>query len=211
MLLFALFFAPLFLLFWVSFPRHKPPHLFSAAAALLTGAVSASVRYLLIDGPRFHDFGLPFYGVVLGFEILPPIALPTVVFVLLRQMRVLSARSEADNSGGWTAWLLTALVPYNVIFALSSPDAGTVKALVLLPLLWAGQIVAVHFFVARIAGTGNVLLRVLLTAAAFAVPFLGAAVYGAWFAKDLLWFLGLLLPLAVVCVLAFLPGRGRSE
>jgi hypothetical protein len=196
MILFALLFALFFLIFWVSFPQNELPGIFSISLALLTGAFVALVRYLVVGEPRFHDFGWSLYGAALAASLLPPVVLPSAVFVLLRRLRVLSA--GADEAGSWAAWLLLAMIPYCAIFAFASAEPGTVKPLVLLPLLWAVQIIGMHFFIGRIPGAASLLRRVLFGAAALAVPFLCAAVYRAWVAKEPVWFVLLLLPLAAV-------------
>jgi hypothetical protein len=205
MVVFALFFAPVFLLFWISFPQNRLPGLFSVFLSLLTGGVFAAVRYLLFAEPRFHDFGRSLYGTALLLSILPPVVLPSMVYFLLRWLHILPPPPDGpDKSGGWAAWLLLALIPYSVIFALSQPEPGMVKPLVLLPFLWVVQIVAAHFFVVWAFGTKKILLRFLFGLPSLAVPFLCAAVYWAWFAKELFRFALFLLPLAVVAVLYFL-------
>jgi hypothetical protein len=201
---FALFFALFFLVFWISFPQNRLPGLFSSSLALLAGGVFALVRYLLIAEPRFHDFGWSLYGVALLFSILPPVVLFSAIFVLLRLLRVLVPVPGQNETDGWTVWLLLALVPYCAVFALVSAEPGTVKQLVLLPLLWVVQIVAIHFLVIRVTNTENVLLRILFAVAALAVPFLCAAVYRAWVAKELLGFVLFLLPLVAVFAASFL-------
>jgi hypothetical protein len=193
MILFALLFALFFLIFWVSFPQNELPGLFSISLALLTGAFWALVRYLVVAEPRFHDFGQSLYGTALTASLLPPVVLPAVVYVLLRRLRVL-----ADEAGGWAAWLLLAMIPYCAVFALAPAEPGTVKQLVLLPLLWMVQIIGIHFFIRGISGMAHLLLRVLFVAGALAVPFLCAAVYWAWAAKEPVWFVLLLLPLEAV-------------
>jgi hypothetical protein len=205
MVLFALLFAPVFLLFWISFPQNRLPGLFSVFLSLLTGGAFAAVRYLLGTEPRFYDFDRSLYGTALLFNILPPVALPSVVFFLLRWLHILAPETDGPNkTGGWAAWLLLALIPYGVIFALSRTEPGTVKPLVLLPLLWVLQIVAAHFFVVRAFGRKKSLLRILLGLPSLAVPFLCAAVYRAWFAKEPFWFAFFLLPLVAVAALYFL-------
>jgi hypothetical protein len=204
MALFALIFALFFLIFWISFPQNRLPGLFSISLALLTGVGVALIRYLTGAEPRFHDFERSLYGTALLFSILPPVVLPSAVFVLLRRLRVLSPMPGQNEADGCAAWLLLALVPYCAVFALVSAEPGTVKQLVLLPLLWVIQIITIHFFAIRVMGTIKIFLRILFAAAALAVPFLCAAVYRAWVAKELVEALLFLLPLAVVFVLYFL-------
>jgi hypothetical protein len=204
MVLFALLIAPVFLLFWISFPQNRLPCLLSVVLSLITGGVFAAVRYLLGAEPRFHDFGRSLYGTILLFSIVPPVVLPSAVFFLLRWLHILPPGPDRpDKTGGWAAWLLFALIPYGVIFALSQPEPGTVKPLVLLPFLWVVQIVAAHFFVVRAFSTKKILLRVLFGLSGLAVPFLCAAAYRAWFAKESFRFVLFLLPLAVITVLYF--------
>jgi hypothetical protein len=204
MVLFALFFALFFLVFWISFPQNRLPGLFSVSLALLVGLMLALIRYLLIAEPRFHDFGWSLYTTALLFSILPPVLLFSAVYVLLRWLRVLAPVSGQDEADGWAVWLLLALIPYCAVFALVSAEPGTVKQLVLLPPLWVVQIVAMHFLAIRGAGAIKTSLRVLFAAAALAVPFLCAAVYWMWVAKELVGFALFLLPLIVVFVLSFL-------
>jgi hypothetical protein len=205
MILFALFFALFFLIFWVSFPQNELPGGFSISLALLTGTFWALARYLVVAEPRFHDFGRSLYGTALTASLLPPVVLPSAVFVLLRRLRVLAA--GADEAGSWAAWLLLAMIPYCAVFALASAEPGTVKPLVLLPLLWVVQIIVMHFFIERIWGTLHLLLRVFFGVLALAVPFLCAAVFWAWVAKEPVWFALLLLPLAVVFVWYFIRAK----
>jgi hypothetical protein len=56
----------------------------------------------------------------------------------------------------------------------------------------------------RITNAAHVLLRILCAVAALAVPFLCAAVYRAWVAKELLGFALFLLPLVAVFAASFL-------
>jgi hypothetical protein len=205
MILFALLFALFFLIFWVSFPQNELPGLFSISLALLTGAFVALVRYLVVAEPRFHDFGWSLYGTALTASLLPPVVLPSVMFVLLRWLRVLAA--GADEAGSWAAWLLLAMIPYCAVFALASADPGTVRPMVLLPLLWVVQISGMHFFIRCISGTAHLLSRVLFVAGALAVPFLCAAVYRAWVAKEPVWFALLLLPLVAVVAGYFIRAK----
>jgi hypothetical protein len=204
MVFFALLFALFFLIFWISFPQNRLPGLLSTSLALLTGVGVALIRYLAGAEPRFHDFGWSLYGTALLFSLLPPVVLPSTVFVLLRRLRVLPPVPGQNEADGWAAWLLLALVTYCAVFALVSAEPGTVKQLVLLPLLWIVQIVTIHFLVIRVTNTENVLRRILFAVAAFAVPFLCAAVYRAWVAKELLGALLFLVPLVMVFAVSFL-------
>lgn len=193
------------MVFWVSFPQNRLLSVFSAGAACLTGAVLALVRYVLIAEPRVRSYGWPLYAAALLFHVLPPVALSSAVFGLLGRLRVISP----EPSGAWASWLLIALVPYEAVFALSAPEPGTVKALVLLPVLWVTMIVVLRFFHIRItkiraAGAARILARVLFGVSAIAVSSLGAAAYFAWFTKETVLPAAFLLPLAVFALLHFL-------
>jgi hypothetical protein len=204
MVLFALFFALFFLVLWVSFPQNRLPGLFSVSLALLAGGGFALIRYLLIAEPRFHDFERSLYGAALLFLILPPVVLFSAVFVLLRRLRILPPVPGQNEADGWAAWLLLANVPYGAVFALVSAEPGTVKQLILLPLLWVAQIVTIHFLVIRVAGAVKILPRILFAIIALAVPFLCAAIYRTWVAKELFRFALFLLPLIVIFAVSFL-------
>ena len=202
--LFSLLFAAVFLVFWVSFPQNRLPSVFSAGAACLSGAVLALIRYVVIAEPRARDFGWPLYAAALLLHVLPPVALLSVVFGLLGRLRVIPAEDD-----GWATWLLLALVPYGAIFALTSPEPGTVKALALLPVLWVTMIVVIRFFYIRIRTTAAGIraigaARIFFGAAVIAVPFIGAAAYYAWFAKETFLLAAFTLPLVVFAVLHFL-------
>jgi hypothetical protein len=204
MVFFSLLFAAVFLVFWFSFPQNRLPCLVSVAVSCLTGTVLALVRYLFIAEPRVHNYGLSLYGTALLAHILPPVALSSAAFFLLRWARILPPEKDgADKTGGWASRLLFALVPYSAVFTLSSPEPGTVKALVLLPVLWVAVITVTRFFALRAVAAG-IALRILLVPAILAVPCLGAAVYCAWFAKETLLLAAFLLPLAALAVLHFL-------
>jgi hypothetical protein len=208
--IFSLLFAAVFVVFWGSFPQNRLLSLFQAAAACLTGTILALVRYVLIVEPRVPGYGRPLYVFVLLFHILPPVALSWAVFFLLRRGHALPLEKDGmDKTGSWASWLLLALVPYGVIFAALPPEPGRAKALVLLPFLWVTMIVAMRFFHIRAirpraAGAARIVLRILFALAILAVPFLGAADYYAWFAKETVLMAGFLLPLAAIAVLHFL-------
>jgi hypothetical protein len=207
MVLFSLLFTAVFVVFWFSFPQNKLPTLFQVVTACLTGTILALVRYVFIAEPRVRGYGWPLAAVVLLFHVLPPIVLPSVVFAL--SVRRGHARGILAGDGGWASWLLLALIPYGAIFAASLPEPGTGRALVLLPFLWVTMIVVMRFFHTRAirtraAGLAHIALRILFTACMLAVPFLGAAAYYAWFAKETFLMAGFLLPLAVIAVFHFL-------
>jgi hypothetical protein len=202
MVLFSLLFTAVFVVFWVSFPQNRLSSLSAAAAACLSGVVLALVRYVVIAEPRIHDYGWSLFTVALLFHVLPPVALSWGVYCLLRRLGVI----PAGNDGGWTSWLLLALVPYEAIFALMPPEPGTVKALALLPCLWVTTIVAMRFFHVRIRTVcaARILVRILCAAGILVLPFLGAAAYFAWFAKETVLPAVCMLPLVVLAVLHFL-------
>jgi hypothetical protein len=194
MVLFGLFFAPLFLLFWISFPQNRTLSLFQAALALFMGTALASFRYLLLSEPRFRDFGPSLYGGSLLFNIMPPTVVLGAAFLLLKRRLLRYMRG-----GGGTVWLLCALVPYGAVFALSV-EPGTVRPQVLMPLLWIMTILGMSFFyrrAVRAASGGKIALRALFIVLASAVPLLAAAVNWAWYAKEPVWHGGFLVPLAV--------------
>ncbi|MDR0639093.1 MAG: hypothetical protein LBG27_09405 [Spirochaetaceae bacterium] len=198
--LFSLLFAVVFVVFWVSFPQNRLLSVFSAGTACLTGAVLALIRYVVVTEPRVHDYGWPLYIAALLFHVLPPVALFSAVFGLLGRLHVISA----ECGGAWASWLLTALVPYGAVFALSAPEPGTVRALVLLPVLWVTVIVVIRFFHIRAVCAAHILARIFFAVCILAIPFLGAAAYFAWFAKETVLLAVFMLPLAVFAVLHFL-------
>jgi hypothetical protein len=207
MVLFSVLFPAVFVVFWLSFPQNRVPSLFSAATACLSGVVLALIRYAVIAEPRVHGYGRTLFAVALLLHVLPPVALSSAVFCLLGRLGVIQA--EAGDNGGWASWLLLALVPYGVIFALTPPEPGTVKALVLLPCLWVTMIVAARFFHIRIVriravGMARVAARILCAAGILALPFLGASAYCAWFAKETVLLAAFMLPSAAFAVPHFL-------
>ncbi|MDR1470225.1 MAG: hypothetical protein LBT00_13150 [Spirochaetaceae bacterium] len=197
--LFSLLFAAVFVVFWVSFPQNRRLSLFQAATACLAGAVLALIRYVVIAEPRLRDYGRPLFAVALLFHVLPPVALSSAVFCLLGRLGVISAEHD-----GWASWLLLALVPYGLIFALVPPEPGTVKALVLLPFLWITMIVVMRFFHIRAVRTRHIAVRILFAVCMLIPPFLGAAAYYAWFAKETVLLICCVLPLAAFAVVHFL-------
>jgi hypothetical protein len=201
MVFFGLFFPLFFLLFWVSFPQNRRLGFFSSLAAFLTGMILALIRYLVIVEPRVHDFGWSLYGIALLFHLMPPVVLSLAVLFPIRRLCVIPAENDggADKAGGWATRLFIALVPYSMIFTLTAAEPGTVKPLVLLPLLWVMSVITMHFFYIRVAAASRLLPRALFAALALAVPFCLAGVYQAWFAKDV-----------ILCILFFLPSAVLS-